>query len=309
MTSSIELQEPFVSVVLPCYNSRATIGDCLASVEAQSYPRERYEVIVADNGSTDGSPEWIAEHYPQVRVVRTTAKGSANARNAGFAVAQGEWILSIDSDCVADTRWMATLVQAMGKAPEKTAAIGGYIKPYKLQTLVEQYPPAWVAQPDLSDPQAKVRYTATPNTIFDRAAVAAIGGFDASAGHDDTDLGLRLTAAGYRCAYLPEAVVSHRNPVTIGELYEHRFKYGERNFILAQKHLSIFGDPAGAAKRKQLLKGTIARIVKDIIKLPLSLAYRPKGAPVGWPLIDAVMAWGNYKGYVKISHEIEGRRA
>ncbi|MFT4113451.1 glycosyltransferase [Silvibacterium sp.] len=307
MNTTIESQEPFVSVVMPCYNSRRTIGDCLASVEAQSYPRGQFEILVADNGSTDGSQEWISKHFPLVRLVTASAKGSGNARNSGFAAARSRWIISIDSDCVAAPQWIASLVRAMQGAPEKTAAIGGYIRPYRLQTLVERYPPAWVAQPEINNPNIKVRYTATPNAIFDRTAVEEVGGFDASAGHDDTDLGLRLTSAGYSCAYEPDAVVAHRNPVTLLELYEHRYKYGERNFILAQKHRSIFGDPQGAAKRKQLLKETLSRIAKDVVKLPLSVAYRPKGSPIGWPLVDAVMAWGNYQGYAHISLKSEGQ--
>lgn len=301
MNSTTKPLKPFVSVVMPCYNSRGTIGDTLESVEAQSYPRERFEVIVADNGSTDGSWEWIAERFPQVKLVRALEKGSGNARNAGFAAAKGQWVLSIDSDCVADPQWMNRLIDAMEEAPENTGALGGYVRPYRLRTLVERHQPAWVAQPDLSDPGNKVRYTATPNAIFNRAAVEEIGGFDASAGHDDTDLGLRLSAAGYRFGFVPEAIVVHRNPVTLAELYEHRLKYGERNFILAQKHGSIFGDPTGDRKRRQLLRVTLLRIAKDAIKLPLSVFYRPKGAPIGWPLVDAVMAWGNYRGFANIS--------
>jgi cellulose synthase/poly-beta-1,6-N-acetylglucosamine synthase-like glycosyltransferase len=296
---------PFVSVVIPCYNSQITIGECLASLEAQTYPSDRFEVIVADNGSTDHSRMIIETQFPRARLVSASQKGSGFARNAGIAVARGRFILSTDGDCVPDPGWMEALVAAMDEAPSDTAAIGGLIAPHSEQTLVERYRSTWVSQPDVSNPDNKVRYTATPNAIFDAARLRDAGGFDGTLGFDDTDLGLRLQSTGYTVRFSDKAVVRHRNPVTFSELYRHRRKYGQFMFALAQKHPGIFGDPHGAGQRRKLLRETVYRIAKGALKLPLSAMYRPKRNPFGWPAVDAVMAWANYRGYAQASKEAE----
>ncbi len=293
----------FVSVVVPCYNSRMTIGECLAGLESQTFPPDQFEIIVADNGSTDGSSELIQVQFPRVRLLHVTQKGSGYARNAGIAIAKGQFILSTDGDCFAEPDWIAALVEAISVAPSKTAAIGGLILPYSQKTLVERYTPAWVGQPEASSSKNKIRYTATPNAIFDADRIREVGGFDGTLGFDDTDLGLRLQSAGYIVQYSDKAVVHHRNPVTFGELYRHRRKYGQFFFTLAQKHPGILGDPRGDAQRRKVLSETLGRIAKDALKLPLSVVYRPHGHPFGWPAVDAVMAWANYKGYAQASRK------
>ena len=129
-------------------------------------------------------------------------------------------------------------------------------------------------------PQA--RYVATPNGCFRPEPVRQLGGFDGDAGHDDSDLGLRLLAAGYGVHYTTNAVVRHRNPVAFRELFQHRKKYGERNFTLALKHPQVLGRPEGAAKRKQLRRETLYRVLTNLIKLPLS---HGKGVLDGLPWI------------------------
>ena len=291
----------FVSVVVPCFNAIETIKACLASLKEQDYPADLFEIVVADNGSTDGGPEWIAKHHPSVRIVHATQKGSGYARNAGIAEARGELICSTDSDCVVDRRWISSLVSAFHTAPANTGAIGGAILPFALNTSVERYRKAWVTQPALGDPETKVRYAATPNAAFRVGALRQVGGFDGTLGFDDTDLGLRLQAEGFSIGYQAEAIVRHRNPSTLKQLYRHRVKYGAFAYALALKHPEILGNPTRPAKRWTLLLETLRRIAIDVIRFPLSLVYRSEDGPKGWPVIDAVSAWGNYKGFVRAS--------
>ena len=289
---------PFVSVVLPCYNNLATVGDCLTGLLKQSYPRERFEIIVADNGSRDGSCDLIRHSFPGVNLVYATQKGSAYARNAGVAQASGSLILSTDADCVADPGWIEALVDAMRSAPQGTAAVGGAILPHTARTLVERYKRAWVSQPPAD---GDIRYTATPNAIYSADILRTVGGFDGTAGHDDSDLGIRLRKAGYQVSFTDAARVYHRNPVRLGELYRHRQKYGQANFILAGKHPDLFGDPRGPQKRRQLFLETVRRVVGNLVKFPFSLLRQAHGRPRGWPLVDAVMALGNYNGFARAS--------
>ncbi len=296
---------PFVSVVVPCFNSLVTIGDCLDALQHQTYPPDFYEVIVADNGSGDGSRELIAKDYPTVRAVSASQKGSAYARNAGLHAAKGALILSTDADCVPDREWIAALVTAFEAAGPRIGAIGGSIEPYSVETLTERYRKAWVSQPPAD---TKVLYAATTNAVFSAQALRELGGFDGEAGHDDSDMGIRLTKAGYSILYSETAKVRHRNPDRLSDLFHHRRKYGKANFALAEKHSDLFGSPIGVMQRRRLLKETIRRVASSILKLPISLLSRSPGRPRGWPLVDATMALGNYSGFRQASLTFEKRK-
>lgn len=295
-------QLPFVSVVLPSYNSRSTIAECLSSLQQQSYPRDRYEIIVADNGSRDGTLDVVRKQFPAVRIVTAQQKGSAYARNAGFAAARADLILSTDSDCVADPKWIEALVSAYQGASKDTAAVGGRIEAFSSANLIERYKKTWVGQPaaDSTD----VRYTATPNALFKAEAFHAVGGFDGSAGvFDDADLGIRLGKAGYQIAFTQEAVIRHRNPRGWKELYQHKRKYGTANYMLARSHPELLGAPGGRRPLSRLLWLSVRRLASDLVRLPLSLFSSRPGHPRGWPLVDAVIALGNYHGYREASRQ------
>ena len=85
-----------VSVVIPTYNRRPLLERALESVLAQSYPAE--EIIVVDDGSSDGTGELVADHYPQVRYFYQENRGVSSARNCGIRESSGEWIALLDSD-------------------------------------------------------------------------------------------------------------------------------------------------------------------------------------------------------------------
>jgi len=91
------VSRPLVSVVIPVYNAEPFLREALDSVLAQDY--EPFEVIVVDDGSTDGSGT-IARSYPEVRYLRQENQGPAVARNAGIAAAQGEFLAFFDADDV-----------------------------------------------------------------------------------------------------------------------------------------------------------------------------------------------------------------
>jgi glycosyltransferase involved in cell wall biosynthesis len=89
---------PKVSVVIPMLNARAYVADTLDGVFGQTVPA--HEVIVVDNGSTDGSPALVRERYPRARVISEPVPGPSAARNAGVAAASGDLLAFCDSDDV-----------------------------------------------------------------------------------------------------------------------------------------------------------------------------------------------------------------
>lgn len=107
-----------ISVIIPAYNRIDTIGRALASVFTQS--RLPDEVIVVDDGSIDGTPDWVSEHYPQVKLIRQSNQGASSARNTGIRESKGEWIAFLDSDDV----WFPDKLLLQEKVITKDPQIG-----------------------------------------------------------------------------------------------------------------------------------------------------------------------------------------
>jgi glycosyltransferase involved in cell wall biosynthesis len=107
---------PTISVVLPCFNGVAYVGAALRSVLDQGWPG--LEVIVVDDGSTDGSAPWIRREFPSVKVIEQANQGVAAARNQGIAAARGEWVAFIDADDVWLPGKLAAQIAAIRARPE-----------------------------------------------------------------------------------------------------------------------------------------------------------------------------------------------
>ncbi|MDA3878202.1 MAG: glycosyltransferase, partial [Halothiobacillus sp.] len=121
----IELLIDYVSVIIPVYNDQIGVNACLAALAVQSYPKDRYEVIVVDNASKP-SISVAPEYSFFTRLVVCHTQGSYAARNAGIAVAQGEVLAFTDADCVPERNWISTGVAAL-RGGEGDCVIGGEV--------------------------------------------------------------------------------------------------------------------------------------------------------------------------------------
>lgn len=99
-----------VSVIIPSHNRRGTLGRCLDSVLKQTVRPDA--IILVDDGSTDGTTDWVGENYPQVTVIEQKNQGVSAARNAGIRKAETEWVAFLDSD----DRWLPTKLEKQGIA-------------------------------------------------------------------------------------------------------------------------------------------------------------------------------------------------
>jgi len=112
-----------MSVIVPAYNAQDTLGSCLAALQAQSLPRDRYEVIVVDDGSTDRTAD-IARQYG-ARLLHQPNAGPAAARNRGAQAARGEILLFTDADCSPARDWIERMTEPFRDA-EVVGAKGVY---------------------------------------------------------------------------------------------------------------------------------------------------------------------------------------
>src|SRR5260221_1811595 len=132
---------PFVSVVVPTYNRVGFLDKCLSPLLAQSYPLDRYEIILVDDGSTDGTAEkaqaLTLDWNGTFRVINKQNGGPASARNAGFRTSNAEIIAFIDSDCVAGPNWLEELIRALVRS--NAVGIGGPVTGVDLDNWVSRY--------------------------------------------------------------------------------------------------------------------------------------------------------------------------
>ncbi len=118
---------PTVSVVTVNYNGRRYLEPLLPSLLASDLPRDRFEVIVVDNGSSDGSAAWMREAFPAVRVVETGRnRGFAGGCNAGIAASKAPWVALVNNDAVADPAWLRSLVE-VGELDPRIGMVGSKI--------------------------------------------------------------------------------------------------------------------------------------------------------------------------------------
>jgi glycosyltransferase involved in cell wall biosynthesis len=112
---------PSVSVIVPVRDGDGTIAECLDAILATDYPADRREILVVDNGSTDGTAALIQSK--PVRYLHESKRGVSNARNRGIAESSGEILAFVDADCLVEPQWLSELVRPF-EDPE-VGSVGG----------------------------------------------------------------------------------------------------------------------------------------------------------------------------------------
>ena len=118
--------KPFISVVLPAYNGAATIGRALDSLLGQDYPKDRYEIIVVNDGSTDGTAQVVAARKVVRYVGLPHNMGIPSAQNAGLKAAKGDIYVNFNDDCQAAPDFLSQLAKGYAEL-DKPAGIGGVV--------------------------------------------------------------------------------------------------------------------------------------------------------------------------------------
>lgn len=201
--------KPLVSVVICTYNRKDLLRECLTSLFDQTYPKDDYEIIVVDDGSTDGTEGVLRElaqsSSPVLRYFRQDNQGSASARNLGIGKARGEIIASIDDDCVATETWIENAVPFF--ADEKTVGVQGQTLPAEPVRL-HFFPPRFSYTIEVTK---EVPNHPTCNVFYRRQAILDVGGFNEKfkmTGAEDADLAFRIEERG-QVVFSPEALVYH----------------------------------------------------------------------------------------------------
>src|SRR5215210_473703 len=214
-----------VDVVIPTWNGRALLERCLETLATQTLPAR---VIVADNGSTDGTAELLRERFPEVRHVALPENlGFGIAVNRAAAAGEGQAVVLVNNDVELDAGFVAAMVSPL--EDQRVGMVAGLllrpgrttVDSYGLEldrTLAafprfagQPYRPELLHERDLAAPSGGA-------AAYRREAYEAAGGFDERlfAYMEDVDLGLRLRAAGWRAAGAREAIAVHHRGASFG---------------------------------------------------------------------------------------------
>jgi len=261
-----------VTVVVPVWGEAPGLAACLESLARQTWPRDRLEVLVVDNGAPGGAAVAAASGGPGVRLLRETAEGSYAARNRGVREAAGSVVAFTDADCLPAPDWVERGVARLRAAPVPGLVAGRIRLTFRdpdRPTSVELYESVTAFRQD--DYVARRRFGATANLFTTRDVFDRVGPFDGrlkSLG--DVDWGVRVDAAGLPLVYAEEVRVDHPARRTLAELRARSARMtggfrdlGRTGRWPAAKRLRYAAmglPPAGALLAGRGLKGPLARV-------------------------------------------------
>jgi GT2 family glycosyltransferase len=289
------------SVIVLAWNGIEYLGPCLDTVLAQKYAD--FEVIVVDNGSTDGSADFVAEHYPHVRLIRNEQNlGFAAGNNVGLAAASGDVLVLLNQDTQAHEGWLEALVSTFDDAtigiagckllyPDGTIQhAGGYVHGLRGET---EHVGRHEEDDGRFDQLADIEYATAAAVAIRRPLLEQIGPLDEAyypAYYEDVDWSYRARGAGLRVVYQPSAVVTHQECSTTVDPASHGRQFaaqqGRMRFVFKhfaeERLLSEFG-PAelewvSAAERNEEVMAARRAYLDTMLSLPDIVAFR-QGSP------------------------------
>ncbi|HOG97343.1 MAG TPA: glycosyltransferase family 2 protein [Methanothrix soehngenii] len=229
-----------ISVIVLNYNGKGFLNSCLSSLASQTY--SDFEVIVVDNGSRDGSPEYIEENYPWVRLAKNDENlGFAGGTNVGIRAAKGKFIITLNNDSMADRRFIEELIKPMADPEVGVCAAKMLFPDGRINSAgicISRSGAAWdrgMFEPDRGQYEfvEEVFGACAGAALYRREMLDEIGLFDEDffLYLEDVDLAFRARLAGWKCLYVPGARVIHHHGGTAGVGSDLAVYYGNRNIV------------------------------------------------------------------------------
>jgi len=258
------MSEPLFSVIVPTFQRNHLLARCLEKLSVQQMARDRYEVIVTDDGSASTAREMVSSQFPWARWVRGPGRGPAANRNHGVKSALGRWLAFTDDDCLPDADWLAGFQSAAEAHPECALFEGAIYADRPRRSLAE-----------LAPINEKGGYLWSGNFAISSRLFGEIGGFDERyvAAMEDVDLRQRLKKAGHEALFLPSARVCHpwRLRARGGDGWKRAGSYSSDTV----RYLDIHPEEEAKLNAAYFFRGAIRTFCKETV--PGAFRFRGRG--------------------------------
>ena len=245
------MSNPLVSVIIPHWNGTEVLSECLESLVQTAYPN--YEIIVVDNASTDGSPDWVSLNFPQVKLVKNDQNyGYAGGCNRGAGAADGEFVVFLNNDTVQDHHWLDGLVDFMNLNPNVAAVqpkilnfferekfdyaggAGGWLDVLGFPFVRGRVFLEREADEGQYDKMRPIFWASGTAIMVRKYDFETAGGFDETffAHQEEIDLCWRFHLMGREVWSSPGSVVFHKNAVTLPMFSRQKQYLNHRNSLL-----------------------------------------------------------------------------
>ena len=227
---------PYLSFIVLNYNGKQHLQDCLSSLLKIKYPVDRYEVLLVDNASADGSIEYVQQNFPTVRTIQNQSNtGFASGNNIGAKESAGDYVIFLNNDMWVEPHFANNLLETLQSHPQ-AVCVGAKILNWD-GTQIDfggsaAHFAGYAYQLDHGQAADSAEYNAIKPILFacggamliDRQVFLEVGGFDEDffALYEDMDLGWRLWLLGYTVLYAPKAIVHHRHHGTLKQFADYR---------------------------------------------------------------------------------------
>ncbi|MGL4697329.1 glycosyltransferase [Enterococcus larvae] len=262
-----EEEAPFVTIMVPAHNEGIVIVKTVEALLNFNFPRDKYEIIVINDNSSDNSAELLnnlGKEYPDrnLHVINTDnitgGKGKSNALNIGFKQAKGEVIAIYDADNTPEPNALRYLVAELVNSEEYGAVVGKFrtrnketnilTKFINVETLAFQ----WMAQAGRFQ-LFKLCTIPGTNFIVRRSIIEEIGGWDDKALAEDTEISFRIYMMGYKIKFQPKAVTWEQEPQTLSVWFRQRTRWVKGNIYVIVKNAKLLFDPKARKIRFDIL--------------------------------------------------------
>ncbi|ENZ00476.1 hypothetical protein HMPREF1092_02643 [Clostridium thermobutyricum] len=264
----VELKEeleyyPFVSVMVPAHNEAVVIDKTVKSLLNLSYPKDRYEIIVINDNSSDNSAEILKRIQDNNKdrnliVINTDSvnggKGKSNSLNIGFEKSKGELLAIYDADNTPEKNALKYLVQTILEDDKLGAVIGKFrcrnknvnllTKFINIETLTFQ----WMAQAGRWQLFNLCTIPGT-NFVIRRSIIESMGGWDTKAVTEDTEISFRMYRMGYKIKFMPKAITWEQEPQTLNVWIRQRTRWAKGNtYVVVKNFKYLFKRNAGVTR-------------------------------------------------------------
>lgn len=287
------------SVILCTYNRARLLERALRSLARQTAPSDEFEIVVVDDGSTDGTAELCSRASRDMSNLRYTAMGRnlglAAAANRGIRTARGGLLLFTDDDCIAQEDWVEGLAASLERHPITTGAIQSPVSNYiKLCHNISQFHPFMNRRPE-----GWAGSIAGGNMGIRRSVLEELGGFDETSQVPDMEFLFRARSRGHRVRFVPGAVVIHDpDRTSLAAVLRIASEHASKMILLRNRFSALLQTPFVLRSPELIL------LAAPFIALTGTLRiywYNPALVQYFWtaPLVYAqklAWCWGAYQG-------------